>query len=174
MNGKKGKKPEGTFGTDLGFGNLFKGLSDFIGQLSDLAEKGAELSRTGEIKMPGKEEGFKGVYGFTVKVGGLGGKVKVEPFGNVRKGKGGETVIDEVREPLVDVFEEEDHTLVVAEMPGIEDKDIKVELSDDILEISGEDKGKNYHKEIFLKTSFTEDKMSYSYKNGILEIRLKK
>lgn len=174
MNKKEGKKSEEIFGTDLGFGNLFKGLGDLLGKLSELAEKGTELSRTGEIKIPGKEEGFKGVYGFTVKVGGLGDKLKVEPFGNVHKGKEGETFVDEIREPLVDVFEEEDHTLIVAEMPGIEEKDIKIELSDDILDISGENKGKMYYKEIFLKQSFTKDKMSHSYKNGILEIRLKK
>ena len=70
----------------------------------------------------------KGVYGFSVKVG-LGDKgdkeVKVEPFGNVRRDdKTGETVVQEIREPVVDVFEEKDHTLVVAEMPGVSTKDV--------------------------------------------------
>ena len=46
-------------------------------------------------------------------------EIKVEPFGNVTKDKeSGRTVVHEVREPLVDVFEEDDHVLVIAEMPG--------------------------------------------------------
>jgi HSP20 family protein len=117
----------------------------------------------------------KGVYGFSVKVG-LGDKgaqeVKVEPFGNVRRDeRSGETVVQEIREPVVDVFEEKDHTLVVAEMPGISTKDVKLTVKDDLLTIYAEKKDKKYRKEVLLPRSYPREKMKVSCNNGILEIK---
>ena len=107
---------------------------------------------------------LKGVYGFSVKVG-LGDKgdkeVKVEPFGNVRRDeKSGETVVQEIREPVVDVFEEKDHTLVVAEMPGVSTKDVKLTVKDDLLTIYAEKRDKKYRKEILLPRSYPREKMT--------------
>lgn len=169
---KMGKKDvEGNI--DIGLGGIFKGLGDFVEKLSDLAEKGEEFQKTGEIK--GLNKNLSGLFGISIKVGGLGvDKIKVEPFGNIRKDKKGDVAVDEVREPVVDIFEETDHTLIVAEMPGVDKKDIHVDLKDDILQISAETLEKKYHKEILLKECFTKDKMVYTYKNGILEIKLVK
>ena len=51
--------------------------------------------------------------------------MKVEPFGNVRKDeRTGRATVREVMEPPVDVFEEADHVLVVAEMPGVGAEDV--------------------------------------------------
>lgn len=169
---KTGKKEvEGEF--DTGLGGIFKGLGDFVNKLSDLAEKGEEFKKTGEIK--GLNKNLSGLFGISIKVGGLGAdKIKVEPFGNIRKDKKGEVAVDEVREPLVDIFEEKDHTLIVAEMPGVEEMDIHIDLQDDILQISAKTHEKKYSKEILLKECFTKEKMIHSYKNGVLEIKLMK
>ena len=168
---KTGKKAE-EGGFDLGLGGIFKGLGDFIEKLTDLEEK-KEFKKTGEIK--GLNKNLSGLFGISIKVGGLGGdKIKVEPFGNIHKDTKGEVSVDEVREPLVDIFEESDHTLVVAEMPGVEEKDIHIDLKDDILQISSETEQKNYHKEVLLKESFSRDKMTHTYKNGVLEVKLVK
>ena len=173
MTTKKTGKKETEDAFDLGIGGIFKGLGEFVEKLGDLAEKGKELQKSGEIEELGKK--LSGVYGFSVKFGGLGGdNVKVEPFGNIHKDKKGEAVVDEVREPMVDIFEESDHTMIVAEMPGVEEKDIRIDLKDDILQISAETREKKYHKEILLKESFTKDKMARTYKNGVLEIKLMK
>ena len=43
-----------------------------------------------------------------------------------------------VRAPVVDVTETEKGYEVVAEMPGMEEKDVNVELKDDVLTVSGE------------------------------------
>jgi len=165
MTGRK-KTAEGG-----GFGGIFQGLADLIGKLGDLAEKGEKLKKSGEFQ----EKDLKGVYGFSVKVGlgEKGGKeVKVEPFGNVRRDeKTGETVVQEVREPVVDVFEEKDHTLVVAEMPGISAKDVRLEVKDDLLTIYAEKMDKRYRKEILLPRSYPREKMKVSCNNGILEIK---
>ncbi len=156
---------------DIGFGGVFKGLADLIEKLGDLAEKGDQLKESGEIH----HRDVKGVYGFSVKVG-LGDKgdkeVKVEPFGNVRKdAESGDTVVQEIREPVVDVFEEQDHTLVIAEMPGISTKDVTLEVKDDLLTISAQKKDKKYRKEILLPRNYPREKMKMSCNNGILEIK---
>ena len=156
---------------DIGFGGVFKGLADLIEKLGDLAEKGDQLKESGEIH----HRDVKGVYGFSVKVG-LGDKgdkeVKVEPFGNVRKdAESGDTVVQEIREPVVDVFEEKDHTLVIAEMPGISTKDVTLEVKDDLLTISAQKKDKKYRKEILLPRNYPQEKMKMSCNNSILEIK---
>jgi len=154
------------------FEGLFGGLTDLIGKLADLAEKGEQLSKTGDIRFEGKEKDLKGVYGFSVKMG-LGGKgVKVEPFGNIRRDeKSGQPVVQEIREPVVDVFEEEDHTLVVAEMPGISAEDIRLDVKDDLLSIYAEKGEKKYRKEVLLPRSYPREKMLISCHNGVLEIK---
>ena len=159
-------------GEESGFGGVFKGLADLIGKLGDLADKGEELKKSGgELH----HRDVKGVYGFSVKVG-LGDKgdkeIKVEPFGTIRRDeKSGETVVQEIREPVVDVFEEKDHTLVVAEMPGVSTKDVKLTVQDDLLTIYAEKRDKKYRKEILLPRSYPQEKMKMSCNNGILEIK---
>lgn len=153
-----------------GIGGFFLGLADLVEKLNDLSETGKQMSGTGEI--PGLGKQFKGVYGFNVKVGLDDDKLKVEPFGNIKKdAKSGQTVVQEVREPLVDIFEEEDHTLVIAEMPGISSGDVKLHVNDDVLTISAKRADKKYHKEILLPGVVAKEKMTVSCNNGILEIR---
>jgi HSP20 family protein len=159
----------------LGLGGIFKGLSSLVEKLGELAEKGGELSQTGEIRGTDAEKGVKGIYGFSVKMG-LGGEgVKVEPFGNIRKDKAtGEATVQEIREPLVDVFEEEDHVLIVAEMPGIGENDLQLDLKEDILTLSAERGDKKYRKEVLLPGSFEHEKMTVCCNNGMVEIKCQK
>ncbi|OHB40278.1 MAG: hypothetical protein A2069_02620 [Planctomycetes bacterium GWB2_41_19] len=117
---------------------------------------------------------FSTNFGFSIKVGSLDAdSVKVKPLeSNTHNSKKYAVTVFELLEPLVDIFEETDHTLIVADMPGVNEKDIHVDLKDDILQISTKTSEKNYQKEILLKKSFTEDKVVHSYKNGILKITL--
>ena len=167
MNNKDRHKNRGS-GVDFGLGGVLKGLGDLVEKLNELAETGQDLSKTGEIR---EGEHLKGVYGFTVKVG-LGGTPRIEPFGNIGKDlKSGRTVVQEVCEPVVDIFEEEDHVLVLAEMPGISLDDVRVDVKDDVLTIAAEKKGKKYRKEILLPRTCVRDKMLISCNNGVLEIK---
>ncbi|MFQ5842993.1 MAG: Hsp20/alpha crystallin family protein, partial [Thermodesulfobacteriota bacterium] len=81
-------------------------------------------------------------------------------------------VVDEVREPMVDTFDEGDFILVVAEMPGVNESDAKYEVKGDILILSGETGDRKYYKELLLPASIDDDKTSLSNNNGILEIKL--
>lgn len=164
----KGKPPSGS----EGLGGLFKGIGNVIDLLSELAEKGEGLRRTKEFAGTGALKDLKGVYGFSVKVG-LGGEPTVESFGNIRETEKG-PVVEEIREPLVDLFDEGETIQIVVEMPGGEEKDIVVEVKDDILTINVETGKRKYGKEVLLPAKVDPASLSRSYKNGILEITLKK
>ena len=172
MAKRKGKDAIFERGVEGGLGGILAGLGSLVEKLGELAETGREFSKTGEIRGPGSEKDVRGIYGFTVKVG-LGGEgVKVEPFGNIhRDEESGRSVVEEVREPAVDIFEERDHTLVVAEMPGIGAEDVRLEVNDDLLTITAEKGEKKYKKEVLLPESFPREKMQVSCANGVLEVR---
>ena len=169
MTKKSGEKtPEGGF--ELGLGGILKGLGDLVEKLGDLSKKGEQLSQTGEIHGPGKD--LKGIYGFTFKVGLGDDRPRVEPFGNIRQDReSGHTVVQEVREPVVDVFEEEDHVSVLAEMPGISVEDVQITVEEDLLTISAQRGDKKYRKEVLLPASCAREKMQVTCNNGVVEIK---
>jgi HSP20 family protein len=165
------KASEGGF--ELGMGGMLKGFGDLIDKLGELAKTGEQMSRTGEIHGAGKE--VKGIYGVTVKVGLGDDRPTVEPFGNIRQDReSGHTVVQEVREPVVDVFEEDDHVLVVAEMPGVGVEDVHITVEDDLLTFSAERGDKKYRKEVLLPASSLEKKIEVACNNGVVEIKCKK
>lgn len=172
---KEKKKGEPEISIDLGLGGLFKGLGNFLDLLSDMVETtdegSGEKTRSGEFKVKGLGEKGRGVYGFSVRTAS-GGIPRVEHFGNIRTTEQGPEVVD-VREPLVDVFDEQQAIVIVVELPGVGEADIHISLQDDVLSIetSGERK---YAKEILLSSPFDPASLAQSYKNGILEIRLQK
>lgn len=156
-----------------GVGGFLDGLSNVLEKLGELAEKGEELRKSGEFGGP--DSNVRGVYGFRIRTGLGREDVEVEPFGNVREDEEtGEAVVSETSEPLVDVFDEEGHVLVVAEMPGVGEEDIDLDLKDDILTIAAERGQKKYRKEVLLPTSFTPEQVSHTCRNGVLEVRLDK
>lgn len=92
--------------------------------------------------------------------------------------------------PEVDIAEEKDRILVRADLPGMKQEEIAVEVSDSVLTIKGERKRESETKDAktyrversygsFLR-SFTlpagvdAGKISATYKNGVLEIALPK
>ncbi len=79
--------------------------------------------------------------------------------------------MDEVREPLTDVFEENDHVKLYVELPGVEKKDIQLDVTEGRAEITA----KNFHKVVDLPTRNVEfEKATANYKNGVLEITMPK
>jgi HSP20 family protein len=162
------KKSEGGF--ESGLGGILKGLGDLVEKLGELSESGGEISRSGEIHGAGKE--LKGIYGFTIKSGLGGDRPRIEPFGNIRKDReSGRSVVQEVREPVVDLFEEEDHVLIVAEMPGISVEDVQIAVEDDLLTITAAHGDKKYRKEVLLPASYAREKMQVTCNQGVVEIK---
>ena len=153
-------------------GGLLKGLEKFIDLAERAEEAGGELRKSGQIKGLGGRKDVHGVYGFTVRTG-LGQKTRVEPFGNIKKTKAGHKV-SETREPIVDVFDEKDHILIIAELPGIDEKSIKLDFQKDILLLEAESKDRKYAKEILLPAQIDFESREMNFKNGILELKFNK
>lgn len=167
--GNKGKAS-----VDVSLGGIFKGLGSLLDLVSELAEKGEKLQ--GEVRKEGEmgpfgPKGLKAVYGFSVRMGGEG-RPTIQPFGNIREEKGKGPVVDEVREPMADLFDEGEHLLVVVELPGVDESAVKQELKEDVLIISAQSGDRKYYKELLLPAPVDGERVSASCKNGILEVKL--
>lgn len=103
------------------------------------------------------------VYGFSINIR-PGGKVNIEEFGNV---KPEEKKISDEREPLVDVIDKEKSITVLAELPGVEEKDIKVSIKGKELVVDVPNK---FRKKLALPAKARLNKKNY--KNGVLELDL--
>jgi len=162
---RPGKRPE--LSTGIGIGGIFKGLGSFIELVSEMAEKGQEkVERTGEIETPAG----KAMYGFSVKIGGNG--LQVERFGNIVRDTEKGAVVEEMREPFVDIFEEAENIEVIAELPGVEEKDITYEIKDDVLLLKASGDSRKYSKEVSLPCKVS--LLKSAYKNGVLRLTLEK
>lgn len=77
------------------------------------------------------------------------------------------------KEVSVDIFEEDKHLRIIAELLGVDEGDIKVGLKENSLIISVSTPSRKYHKEVALPCP-VRGEPGTSYKNGILEIKLEK
>ena len=78
---------------------------------------------------------------------------------------------DETREPLTDIFEEENATKIYVELPGEEKENIHLKVTNEGIEV----KAKNFYKMIELPNKLVEQKpLPLEYKNGVLEITVPK
>ena len=170
---KKNEDPDIDFGIGkLSLGGLFKGIENLVDLAAKLKDAGGEINKEGEIDLSNLKEGMKGVFGVSVKTA-VGGKPVVESFGNVKKTPEGPKV-EEEREPITDVFDEDEEIRIYAEMPGVNREDIRLDVKEDILDISAQTADRKYHKEILLPSKVNAETMTSSYNNGILEIKVEK
>ena len=92
--------------------------------------------------------------------------------------------------PRVDIKETDKEVTIEAELPGIDKKNIKVEVKDNLLTISGERKSEKktenaenccverhygkFERSFSLGDTVNTDKVSAAYKNGVLTLQLLK
>jgi HSP20 family protein len=77
------------------------------------------------------------------------------------------------KDVIADMFDEGDRFMVIAELPGIDEKDIEIKVKGDRLVLFARSQGRQYHKDIVLPCTVKE-KPSLTYKNGVLKISLEK
>ncbi len=128
--------------------------------------------------MKNKDKFIKGPFmaGFNINFG-PGGKPRIDSFGNIgSKPYSGKPEVKESREPLVEISEEEDQIIVIAEMPGVTKEEIEIKASTHSLTISTSSNkyGRKYYKNVELTSAINSDKCRAQYRNGILEIKLQK
>ena len=92
--------------------------------------------------------------------------------------------------PAVDLYEKDDHFIIKAELPGINKDDIKVDLKDRVLTLSGERsfdnevKEENYYRRersygkfqraFTLPADVASEKIKAEFKDGVLQIEVPK
>ncbi len=153
---------------DDGFNEFFKRLLEHMRQ--DMEGMGG-MSRFFESM---KDEDTKTItrsWGIRVRQG-ADGKMIIERFGD--------TPIEQESEgsmqPLIDIFEEGDEYIIVADVPGVEEDSLIVDLREEegkrTLVISSLDERRKYHKELEIPPHVAND-FERAYRNGVLELRFK-
>ncbi len=79
--------------------------------------------------------------------------------------------VREEREPLTDVFEENENVKIYMELPGIDKSDIQLNVTEGVIEV----KAKNFFKKVKLPVEDIDlEKVAASYKNAVLEVTVPK
>jgi HSP20 family molecular chaperone IbpA len=76
--------------------------------------------------------------------------------------------------PLIDIFQENNYITIVAEIAGFNKETLKIHVKDQKLTLSAKSKDRRYYKSLNLPKSVIPDVMYTKFKNGVLEIKLKK
>ena len=153
--------------SDDNFEDVFKDMEDFQRRL--LKKMFKEMEEIDEAIRSGKLEGDWDIR--PIEEPGLKGFVARGRFQLGEPLTVPKQAIDEVREPLTDVFEDKDYVKLYVELPGVEKNDIQLNVAEGRAEV----KAKNFYKVIDLPTRDIEfEKAVANYKNGVLEVMIPK
>jgi len=148
------------------FKDFFEEFESLEGLTDEIMRKASETaSERAKIQRPY-------VYDFSKSVR-TDGKQVIRELGNVRPSQRVPKIRKEL-EPLVDVIERGKDVVIVAELPGVEKDDIYLHAIEDHLTVSVDARNRKYHKELTLPARVDPKSVGASYKNGVLEVRLKK
>jgi len=76
--------------------------------------------------------------------------------------------------PLIDIFQEKSWITIVAEIVGFNKETLKINVKDQKITLSAKGKDRRYYKSLNLPKVVIPNVMHTTYKNGVLEIKLKK
>ena len=144
------------------FDRIFEHMSGSIMNLDNVFEM---LKKAGNISGPI-------FYGYTMTTGPDDRPV-INEYGNVKPDM---LPTENKREPLIDTLvDEKEMTLkIIAEMPGVEKKDVNVVVGvDKVIHIDAERGEKKYHVKVPIKHDVDAESPKATYKNGILELTFK-
>ncbi|MET1128951.1 MAG: archaeal heat shock protein Hsp20 [Thermoproteota archaeon] len=153
---------------------FFEDLEEMLRDMERMMERFFEDVERSRIYMRPGETSVRGpiVYGFRITIG-PDGKPIVEEFGNVKR-VGRRTIVEEEMEPLVDVIDEKDRVVVVAEMPGVDKDKIDLTIRDRKLIIKARGRDRSYYKEVDLPAKVKAETAKAKYNNGVLEVTVEK
>lgn len=151
---------------------LFHQIEEMMNRMMSEMNEGTLFdSETFEEMLRNPEGTNPFVFGFSMKVGPDGRPI-IQRFGNPPLDEGAE--MSPSLEPLVDVVEEDNEIIVVAEVPGVERDEIKVRIKGTTLTIHADNPDRPYHKVIELPSKVKKEDAKSAIRNGVLEVRLKK
>jgi HSP20 family protein len=76
--------------------------------------------------------------------------------------------------PLIDIFQEKNSIIIVAEIVGFNKDTLKINVKNQKLTLSAKTKERRYYKSLNLPKVVIPNAVHTTYKNGVLEIKLKK
>jgi HSP20 family protein len=159
---KKRRDPFDFFGFDDDFDRIFRNMERMWESFFK------------DINFDQIEPGKTYVHGFNIRVG-PDGKPRIEEFGNKpKKIDEGKTIVSEEREPLTDVIEGDEEIFITVEIPGVTKNEINLNITNSTIDIDVDSPTRKYQKSIDLPCSVKPDKTKATYKNGILDIVLKR
>jgi HSP20 family protein len=112
------------------------------------------------------------IYGFSMTQH-PGEAPEVREFGNIQP-FGRKVKMEEERKPLIDVMETKDEVHVIAEMPGVDRKDVQLETTESRLDIKAENESRKYSESVELPVTVDPHSAKATYRNGVLEVKLKR
>ena len=112
------------------------------------------------------------VWGFSASIG-PDGNINLSPFGNL-DAEGTKPVIKKEREPLIELLDQDDAIIIIAEIPGVDEDDIDLTITETQVTIRVDTKRRKYAKTLDLPTQIQRDGAQVNYANGILEVKLLK
>lgn len=147
------------------------GLTGILGGLRELAERLQRLAGSDGSEREIDIGGRKGrmVFGYTVRVGEHG--PQSEAFGHVPETPAKATAEPPVRQPIVDIFEETDAIVVIAELPGVGEHEATARVEAGALLIETPPPNR-YRKRVALPGPVEAAGLTMACRNGILEVRL--
>jgi len=153
---------------NFNFENIFDSMDFFLEDI---------FRRFGFQNMQDYKSQFPGfVWGFRMTQG-PDGRPRVERFGNTPKRQvSGEKRFSDEREPLIDIIDDLEHLRIIAEIPGVTKEDIDLSSTVNRLLIQAESKDgrRRYYKELTLPCIIIPESAVAKFKNGVLEVELKK
>lgn len=158
-----------------GLSDLFSNLNRLVTHLGDVVDEGGEIKRTVHF---GDEtgDGPSGVVGVHIRtnIGATDSSeaVSVHPFGNLREDDDGRIVVDETRDPVVDVYDEDNHVRIVAELPGATEDDVTIDVHDQTAVLDAKTERHHYRTTLHLPRSVNPASVSIHATNGIVNVTL--
>ena len=76
--------------------------------------------------------------------------------------------------PLIDIFQENSFVTIIAEIAGFNKETLKIHVKDQKITLSAKSKDRRYYKSLNLPMVVIPDVIYTKFKNGVLEIKLKK
>jgi HSP20 family protein len=159
-----------------GLEGLFRGIASILQTANDIAVRAGddgttpiEVERSASVGLPGT---LRTMYGASLRIGARVAPPRRRPR-TVRQRGEREPIIEEGREPIADVFDEGDHVVVIAELPGVALPAIRWSVRQGrCLEVRAESSDRKYVKDLELPCLVNEQAATCNYANGVMELRL--
>jgi HSP20 family protein len=155
-----------------GFTKIARGLSDFFNVLADFDQ----LPRRGRHEKDGRVMEYS--FGTRTLDEAAKDKHSAAEEASVRTEtqprRAAKKTSLEILDPVTDTFDEPDEIVLLFELPGVEQKDIRCVLDGDILLLEAKTGERLYRKEMLIEDKLAAGAPRLNLRNGVLEVRLSK